>query len=91
MFLSQERWNQLKNDQRSTVSAQQLLNPIASDEATFSSLWLTAYDVIPAVMNVYVLVDPSMGETERSDRTAIAVIGIDQGQTSICSMACATA
>ena len=91
VFLSQERWNQLKNDQRSTVSAQQLLNPIASDEATFSSLWLTAYDVIPAVMNVYVLVDPSMGETERSDRTAIAVIGIDQGQTSICSMACATA
>jgi len=79
VFLSQERWNQLKNDQRSTVSAQQLLNPIASDEATFSSLWLTAYDVIPAVMNVYVLVDPSMGETERSDRTAIAVIGIDQG------------
>jgi hypothetical protein len=79
VFLSQERWNQLKNDQRSTVSAQLLLNPIASDEATFSSLWLTPYDVIPAMMNVYVLVDPSMGQTERSDRTAIAVIGIDQG------------
>jgi phage terminase large subunit-like protein len=79
VFLSQERWNQLTNDQRSTVSAQLLLNPIACDEATFSSLWLTPYDVIPAVMNVYVLVDPSMGETERSDRTAIAVIGIDQG------------
>ena len=56
-----------------------LLNPIACDEATFSSLWLTPYEVIPAVMNVYVLVDPSMGATERSDRTAIAVIGIDQG------------
>jgi phage terminase large subunit-like protein len=79
VFLPQERWNQLKNDQRSTVSAQLLLNPIACDEATFSSLWLTPYDVIPAVMNVYVLVDPSMGVTERSDRTAIAVIGIDQG------------
>jgi hypothetical protein len=79
VFLGQERWNQLKNDQRSTVSAQLLLNPIACDEATFSSLWLTPYEVIPAVMNVYVLVDPSMGATERSDRTAIAVIGIDQG------------
>jgi hypothetical protein len=79
VFLPQERWDQLKNDQRSTVSAQLLLNPIAGDEATFSSLWLTPYDVIPAVMNVYVLVDPSMGVTERSDRTAIAVIGIDQG------------
>ncbi len=45
------------------MSAQLLLNPIAGDEATFSSLWLTSYDVIPAVMNVYVLVDPSMGVT----------------------------
>jgi hypothetical protein len=79
VFLPQKRWDQLRNDQRSTVSAQLLLNPIAGDEATFSSLWLTSYDVIPAVMNVYVLVDPSMGVTERSDRTAIAVIGIDQG------------
>jgi hypothetical protein len=79
VFLPQERWDQLKNDQRSTVSAQMLLNPIAGDDATFSSLWLTPYEVIPAVMNVYVLVDPSMGATERSDRTAIAVIGIDQG------------
>ena len=52
VFLSQERWDQLKNDQRSTVSAQMLLNPIAGTEATFSSLWLRSYDVIPAVMNV---------------------------------------
>jgi myo-inositol catabolism protein IolC len=29
VFLSQARWEQLKNDQRSTVSAQLLLNPIA--------------------------------------------------------------
>jgi hypothetical protein len=79
VFLSQARWDQLKNDQRSTVSAQLLLNPIAGDEATFSSLWLTGYEVIPVVMNVYILIDPSMGVTERSDRTAIAVIGVDQG------------
>ena len=79
VFLSQARWEQLKNDQRSTVSAQLLLNPIAGNEATFSSLWLRPYEVIPAVMNVYILVDPSKGDTNRSDRTAISVVGVDQG------------
>src|SRR3984893_17295762 len=78
VFLSNERWDQLKNDQRSTVSAQLLLNPIAGDEATFSSLWLRPYEVIPAVLNVYIMVDPSLGNTQRSDRTAISVIGVDQ-------------
>jgi hypothetical protein len=79
VFLSAERWAQIKRDQRSTVSAQCLLNPIASDEATFKSVWLKTYDVIPAVMNAYILVDPSKGSGQRSDRTAIAVIGVDQG------------
>src|ERR1700738_2677541 len=75
VFLSNERWDQLKNDQRSTESAQHLLNPIAGDEATFSSLWLRPYEVIPAVLNVYIMVDPSLGNTQRSDRTGISVTG----------------
>lgn len=79
VFLTQKRWDEIKRDQRSTVSAQCLLNPIAGNEATFSALWLKTYDVIPAMMNVYVMVDPSKGTGERSDRTAIAVIGVDVG------------
>lgn len=79
VFLAKDRWDKIKNDQRSTVSAQMLLNPIAGSEATFKSTWLRTYDVIPQVMNVYILVDPSKGTGPRSDRTAIAVIGIDQG------------
>jgi hypothetical protein len=78
-FLSEERWEQIKRDQRSTVSAQCLLNPIAGNEATFSIDMLSSYEVFPVVMNVYILVDPSKGRTRTSDRTAIAVIGIDQG------------
>jgi hypothetical protein len=55
-----------------------LLNPIAGNEATFRASWLKHYDVVPRLLNVYILVDPSKGERgERSDRTAIAVIGID--------------
>jgi len=78
VFLTQERWDQIKRDQRSTVAAQCLLNPIAGTEATFRPEWLKSYDVFPTVMNVYILVDPSKGTSNRSDRTAIAVIGIDQ-------------
>lgn len=77
VFLTPERWEEIKRDQRSTVSAQMLLNPIAGTEATFRSIWFKTYDVYPATMNVYIMVDPSKGSGERSDRTAICVIGLD--------------
>jgi hypothetical protein len=78
VFLSKKRWEQIKRDQRSVVSSQMLLNPIAGNEATFQSLWFKSYEVIPALMNVFILVDPSLGGSgERSDRTAVAVIGVD--------------
>jgi hypothetical protein len=79
VLLSQERWDRIKRDQRTTVSAQMLLDPVADNEATFRAGWLRSYELFPAVMNVYILVDPSKGTGERSDRSAIAVIGIDQG------------
>jgi hypothetical protein len=77
VLLTQERWEEVKNAQRSTVNAQMLLNPLAGNESTFQTTSLKHYDVIPAILNVYILVDPSKGKTKRSDRTAIAVIGID--------------
>jgi hypothetical protein len=79
VMLSQKRWDEVKLAQRNTVNAQMLLNPLAGNESTFSPLSLRHYDVIPTVMNVYIMVDPSKGKTKRSDRTAIAVVGIDIG------------
>lgn len=79
VLMTQKRWNEVKLTQRSTVSAQMLLNPTASNEATFTATSFRHYEVLPAVMNVYIMCDPSKGRTQRSDRTAIAVIGIDQG------------
>jgi hypothetical protein len=82
VLLSVENWERIKRDQgMKTVSAQMLLNPVAGSEATFSATWFMTYEVIPSILNVYVLVDPSKGKGPRSDRTAIAVIGIDQGGT----------
>jgi hypothetical protein len=77
IMLSEKRWAEIKNTQKSTVAAQMLLNPLAGSENTFSMSSIKQYDVIPSVMNVYIMVDPSKGRGVRSDRTAIIVIGID--------------
>jgi hypothetical protein len=79
IMLSEERWKEIKNAQRTTVNAQMLLNPIAGNESTFDTKRFKHYDVIPSILNVYILVDPSKGKSKRSDRTAIAVVGIDVG------------
>lgn len=77
VLISQEKWDEVKKTQRSTVAAQMLLNPTAGNANMFQMGDLRHYDVIPSVLNVYILVDPSKGRTQRSDRTAIAVIGVD--------------
>jgi hypothetical protein len=77
VFLTPERWKHIKNEQRSTVSAQMLLNPVSGTDATFKPHWLKTYLIVPNVMNVYIMCDPSKGMSNRSDRTAIAVIGVD--------------
>ena len=79
ILLSKERWAEVKLAQRSTVAAQMLLNPLAGNDNTFSTETFKHYDVVPTTLNVYMMVDPSKGKTKRSDRTGIAVIGIDVG------------
>jgi hypothetical protein len=78
VLLSPSRWEEIKSAQRSTVSAQMLLDPRAGNVAVFRAEWLAGYEVRPSYLNVYILCDPSKGSrTARSDRTAIAVIGLD--------------
>lgn len=76
-FLTPEKWAEVKRDQRKTIAAQMLLNPLAGEEATFLLEWLRPYEVRPAILNVYILGDPSMGRNSKSDRTALIVVGID--------------
>ena len=78
VFLKQEVWDGVKSAQKSTVNAQMLLDPLAGNSSTFDTTRFKHYDLIPNVLNVYIMCDPSKGKTARSDRTAIAVIGIDQ-------------
>lgn len=77
VFLSPEDWEKRKREQRGTIAAQMLQNPLAGEANSFDGRWLRPYYVRPARMNVYIMVDPSKGRSATSDRTAIAVIGID--------------
>lgn len=77
VFWSQETWEKKKIEQRSTLPAQLLQNPTAGKQSVFDLEWMRPYEIRPTTLNVYIMGDPSRGRTVRSDRTAIAVVGID--------------
>lgn len=77
VFWSQGTWEHKKKTQRSTLAAQLLQNPVAGQQGFFEIAWFRPYEIRPAVMNVYILGDPSKGRSASSDRTAFAVIGVD--------------
>lgn len=77
VFISEARWQEKVKTQRSTLAAQMLQNPLAGNENTFKPEWLTKWEARPQHLSIYIMGDPSGGRTRNSDRTAIAVIGID--------------
>jgi hypothetical protein len=80
VFMAPERWREKLKTQRSTFSAQMLLNPLAGSEQVFKPEWFESrWDVRPATLNVYIMVDPSAGRTRSSDNCAMAVVGVDKG------------
>ncbi len=77
VFMPAARWAEKIKTQRSTIAAQMLQNPLAGQENTFRAEWLRPWEIRPATMTVYIMCDPSKGTSATSDRTAIAVVGID--------------
>lgn len=79
VLLTQQDWEEHKRDQRHTIAAQMLQNPVAGNENLFRMSWLDnlSYMLRPTTMRVCIIGDPSAGRHKTSDRTAIAVIGID--------------
>ena len=78
VFLPVDVWETKKIKQgTATIAAQMLQNPAAGAQALFNKDWLRFTDVRPATLNVYILCDPASSRKAGSDRTAMAVIGID--------------
>jgi hypothetical protein len=77
VFWDQKTWDEKRITQRSTLAAQLLQNPAAGKQAMFEAAWFRPFEIRPTTLNVYIMADPSRGRTSRSDRTAMAVIGVD--------------
>jgi len=78
VFLTSERWEEIKKTTSTfTVACQQLLNPIAGSDIAFKEEWWQEWEVRPYTMNVYMMCDPAHSKKKTSNRTAIAVVGVD--------------
>jgi len=79
LFTSTEWERRKKVQSRKIIAAQLLQNPLADEDARFQPLWLTAYEIRPAILNIAIIGDPSLGRHKHSDNTAIVVIGYSKG------------
>jgi hypothetical protein len=78
VFHTPEAWAEKRLSQSDAVLACQMLqNPAAGQMAMFKKERLRFIDIRPGTLNVYILVDPASSKKKGSDRTAIAVIGVD--------------
>jgi hypothetical protein len=81
VLLTPAQWAKKKIDQGpQTIACQQLQNPIAGQQAMFDVTDLQEFEVRPATLNIYILVDPARSMKKGSANTAIAVIGIDSAR-----------
>lgn len=60
-----------------TFSSQYVQDPRSSENPAFPTEHFYPYEVRPRTLNIGIIVDPSEGANKKSDRTAMAVIGID--------------
>ena len=82
VLFTQKEWELKKRTMsRKILAAQMLQNPLADEDARFQPIWLSSYEIRPAILNVAIMGDPSLGRGATSDNTAIVAIGYSKGGT----------
>jgi len=56
-------------------SCQMMCEPLADESATFEESWLSYYEQIPPIREIYIILDPSVGATKTSDNAVLLTIG----------------
>tara|TARA_R110000737_G_scaffold340221_1_gene362890 strand:+ start:15587 stop:17278 length:1692 start_codon:yes stop_codon:yes gene_type:complete len=69
----------LKRDGK-TYASQYMQDPRLSSNPVFPTSCFNGYEVRPRTLSVAIIVDPSGGQNAKSDRTAMAVIGVDSAK-----------
>jgi len=78
IFLEKKRWEEIKKTTSTyIVACQQLLNPIIGSDVSFKDEWWREWEIRPYTMNVYIMCDPAHSRKKASNRTAVAVVGVD--------------
>ena len=78
IFLTKERWEEIKKTTSTyIVACQQLLNPIIGSDVSFKDEWWREWEIRPYTLNVYIMCDPAHSRKRASNRTAVAVVGVD--------------
>ncbi len=87
VFLTQERWDDIRKRGSYIVACQYLLNPIEDGNNAFSKANLCFYQAtlerrleIAKEMNIYLVVDPANSKKKGTDKTVMAVIGLHRDQ-----------
>ena len=81
VLLTPEQWEAKKIIQGpATIATQMLQNPIAGQQAMFDVTDLQEFEVRPATLNIYIMIDPARSKKKGSANTAIAVIGVDSAR-----------
>jgi hypothetical protein len=77
VFLSPAMWEKKKRSSRRRSRRRCSRTRSRAPSRCSAPEWFRPYTARPKTLTVYIMVDPSKGKSARSDRTAIAVIGLD--------------